>query len=119
MLDYLLNEALQDDRTSKTKVSLTLALRITFLTGACSGQALVRDGYRCVLTGRFDLVSMQQMPDILKPLARASGQPPVVTRATYIIPESTNVGISGDKEGDDKASLLSSASVAFFFTMHG
>jgi hypothetical protein len=108
MLGYLLNEAPQDHRTSKTKVSLTLALRITFLT-EFSGQALVRDGYRCVLTGRFDLVSLQQMPDILKPLARASGQPPVATRATHIIPESTNVGISGDKEGGDKVSFLSSA----------
>jgi hypothetical protein len=107
MLGYLLNEAPLDHRTSKTKVGLALALHIMFLT-ACSGQALIRDGHRCVLTGRFDLNSMQQIPSI-KALVRASGQPPVATRATHIIPESAYVGISGDKEGDDKVSLPSSA----------
>lgn len=106
---YLLTEAPQDHRTSKTKVSLALVLQIIFLT-ACSGQALIRDGYRCVLTGRFDLNSMQHIPNI-KALAHAFGQPPVTTRATHIVPESTDVGISG---GDDKVSLLSSAYVAIF-----
>jgi hypothetical protein len=46
-------------------------------------------------------------------LAGTSGQPLVVTRATHIIPESTNAGISGDNEGGDKVCLLSSAYVGF------
>ena len=86
------------------KVSLVLVLQITCLT-ACSGQVLIRDGHRCVLTGRFDLNSMQKIPNILT-LALASGQPPVATRATHIISESP---ISGDKEGGDKVCFHSSA----------
>jgi hypothetical protein len=49
ILDYLLDDAPQGHRTSKMKVGLASALQIPFLT-ACPGQALIRDGHRCILT---------------------------------------------------------------------
>ena len=72
----------------------------------------VRDGHRCVLTGSYDLNSTREIFEI-DVLAGTSGQPLVVTRATHIIPESTNAGISGDNEGGNKVCLLSSAYVGF------
>jgi hypothetical protein len=77
-------------------------LRITLLT-PCSGQTLIRDGYRCVLTGRYGLNSAQNISDV-GVLANASDQPPVVTMAIHIIPEFANA----DNEGGDKVCLLSS-----------
>ena len=49
IFDYLLDDAPPGHRTSKMKVGLASALQIPFLT-ACPGQALIRDGHRCILT---------------------------------------------------------------------
>ncbi|KAH9913261.1 uncharacterized protein B0H18DRAFT_1050071 [Fomitopsis serialis] len=70
-LQYPLEEAPQNHATAKQK-------------------ALIRDGYRCMLTGAFDIVSVKEKPHILP-----ADAPVTFTQAAHIFPESTNIGISG------------------------
>jgi len=54
-------------------------------------KALIRDGYRCMLTGAFDIVSVKRKPHIRPANVPSSVAP---TQAAHIFSESTNVGIS-------------------------
>ena len=58
-----------------------------------SNQALIRDGYRCVVTGRYD-EKMTAKNKELASMAIESGIPPAVTQCAHIFSESTNVNIA-------------------------
>ncbi|KAG8932747.1 hypothetical protein FRC03_007550 [Tulasnella sp. 419] len=61
-------------------------------------KALIRDGYRCVLTGHYDREAYLKIPSV-KEEVDSDGCTVVVTRATQILPEAINAGFSGEKEG--------------------
>ncbi|KDQ54715.1 hypothetical protein JAAARDRAFT_402182 [Jaapia argillacea MUCL 33604] len=81
-LKYLIEEAPQDHCTAKYK-------------------ALIRDRYRCVLTGAYDAASYNSMESIAN-IVDAGGLSAAKTEAAHILPESTNPGISGENEGRPK-----------------
>ncbi|KAH9910957.1 uncharacterized protein B0H18DRAFT_842565, partial [Fomitopsis serialis] len=76
-LKYLLEDsAPQDHTTAKQK-------------------AFIRDGYRCMLTGAFDMFSVERKPHILP-----ANAPITITHAAHIFSGSANVGTSGtDQDG--------------------
>jgi hypothetical protein len=55
-------------------------------------QALARDDYRCIVTGRYDITSVQTFPSIMqrRMIERVAS---VNTQAAHIFPASTNKGI--------------------------
>ncbi|KDQ54118.1 hypothetical protein JAAARDRAFT_38731 [Jaapia argillacea MUCL 33604] len=85
-LSYLLQEAPKNHSTAKEK-------------------ALIRDGYRCVLSGKFDTMSYVRNPAAL-PFFHASPSAVSPTQAAHIFPDSTNQGISGENEGGSEASTV-------------
>ncbi|THH03489.1 hypothetical protein EW146_g10433 [Bondarzewia mesenterica] len=87
-LKYLLEEAPQNHTTAKAK-------------------ALIRDGYRCVLTGSYDVTCCDTMPTIGE-LVTTNDLPITATDAAYIFPESTNVEISGENKGAAKYDFAAS-----------
>ncbi|OBZ65789.1 hypothetical protein A0H81_14339 [Grifola frondosa] len=82
LLKFLLEEAPKDHATAKAK-------------------ALIRDQYRCVLTGAYDYECYSKMPDITE-LVRTNNLPVTHTEAAHIIPDSTNMRISEQNVFGDK-----------------
>jgi len=69
--------------------------------------ALVRDGYRCVITGAVDLASAQQYPNQLTALGATHGFR--ITNYAHILTPSTSQDISGDKAFGAKHEYAASA----------
>ena len=68
-------------------------------------KALVRDGFRCVITGHFDYNSAQKNKE-LKQERDSNNIDMCHTECAHIFPESTNAKISGDG-GADKVCFFS------------
>ncbi|TFY60732.1 hypothetical protein EVG20_g7319 [Dentipellis fragilis] len=66
--------------------------------------ALRRDGYRCSITGKYDVRYLYGLDQIQKNLLHPSLESAgfVHTNAAHIIPEATNTNISGRNEGGEK-----------------
>lgn len=64
-------------------------------------QALERDGYRCMVTGIYDMRSCEKNPDIAS-LAMRNGIVARETHASHIFAPSTSQDISGPNEDGPK-----------------
>ena len=104
MIRDMLEEAPTGHETAKRKASSEVSrhdiLRLTCFKGATS----VRDGFRCVVSGRYDRESARRSRE----LAEAPGIRLADTECAHILSESTNVGIS---EGSRKVYLDSSSHI--------
>ena len=107
----MLEEAPTGHETAKRKVSSEVSrhdiLRLTCL------KALVRDGFRCVVSGRYDRQSVRTSRE----LDETPGIEVVETECAHILSESTNVGIG---EGSSTVYLDSSLHInnlASFFRL--
>ena len=65
--------------------------------------ALLRDGYRCVITGAVDAASLKAYPNQLTALSAAHGSRK--TQCAHILSPSTSQGISGDNTYGRKVKL--------------
>ncbi|KAG8944193.1 hypothetical protein FRC03_002148 [Tulasnella sp. 419] len=83
MLAYLLHQAPKNHQTAKR-------------------MALIRDGYRCIVSGRYDLPSYLQFPTVQAAYEDNGGTALAHLKATHIIPGSINAGISDEHEGSAK-----------------
>ena len=79
--------------------------------------ALVRDGFRCVISGLYDATSVRHNKELELELEleRTAGAAVCVTECAHVFPESTNVDISGSNAQGNKVrlSLLIAASLCF------
>lgn len=57
--------------------------------------ALVRDGFRCVISGQYDVTSVERNKELVQELKRAPGSTMCCTNCAYIFPELTNANIAG------------------------
>ena len=99
-LQPLLMEAPQDHQSAKNKVGphhdLGISLQIQLLV-----QALVRDGFRCVISGKYEATSYDQSEGLPQKVA-AEDQLATPTRCAHIFPDFTNAQILGSNEGGAK-----------------
>ena len=56
-------------------------------------QALIRDGYRCVVTGRYDLTSVKTIRELQERFKSDLNMDTTVTHCAHIFAESTNSSI--------------------------
>lgn len=93
MLDNALEDAPQSYATAKKHVSITLSIHKFPLTPTY--QALFRDGYRCVVTGKYDINSLLKIKELKENFAahghHSSGMD--ATQCTHTFAESTNQNI--------------------------
>ncbi len=69
-------------------------------TDKCLSQTLMRDGYRCAITGRYNATSVENgVPVAGNVLAMSQAQ------VAHIFPPSTNLG-TGEQEGDKVHSTM-------------
>ncbi|THH20036.1 hypothetical protein EW146_g1228 [Bondarzewia mesenterica] len=87
-LKYLLQQAPQNHTTAKSK-------------------ALIRDSYRCTLTGHYDKACYLSMNTIRRKVD-SCGLRVAVTEAAHIFPESMNARVSGENEGGVKREYAAS-----------
>ncbi|THH07530.1 hypothetical protein EW146_g9291 [Bondarzewia mesenterica] len=95
---YLLEDAPRDHRT------------VTQL-------ALIRDNFRCIVTGIHDKACCLKMPELNR-MINAQQLPVTGTQAAHIFPESTSQGISEMNEQGRKVRLLFSYSFTFHARSH-
>ena len=65
-------------------------------------KALVRDGFRCVISGRYDINSAERSKELLLEYKSAGNAGSCISECAHILPESTNARISGSNAQDDK-----------------
>ncbi|KDQ61386.1 hypothetical protein JAAARDRAFT_190164 [Jaapia argillacea MUCL 33604] len=87
-----------DDEQTRVSYSLEEAPKNP---SAAREKALIRDGYRCILSGKLDAESYITRPAALQ-IYEASPSAVSATQAAYIFPDLTNRGITGDNEGAPK-----------------
>lgn len=58
-------------------------------------KALVRDGFRCVVSGKYDANSIRDNKELELELEHEPGRGVSATECAHILPESTNANISG------------------------
>jgi len=63
--------------------------------------ALVRDDFRCIVSGKYDGATVEKNNELMQEMER-DHWPVCNTQCAHIFPQSTNVGISGHKEGGPK-----------------
>ena len=69
----------------------------------------MRDGYRCVMTGRYDLSSLEnEVPPAVQGMALmpAGSSIPSPTQLAHVFPPSTNKNIGTSEQEGDKVRLL-------------
>jgi len=88
MIKYMLQQAPQSHKQAKAN-------------------ALVRDGFRCVISGRYDINSAESNKELGGELKRAGITDMSLTECAHIFPESTNARISGSNAQTDKADYAS------------
>jgi len=86
---------------AKKKVSHFWTLRATCFLIQTISEALVRDGFRCIVTGRYDAPSVAKNRE-LKEEMYESRTPTCSTQCSHIFPQSTSVDNSGFKEDGAK-----------------
>ena len=98
MLNDALEDAPQSYATVKKHVSIALSIHEFPLTPTY--QAFFRDGYRCVVTGKYDINSLLKIKELRENFAahghHSSGMD--ATQCTHIFAESTNHNIEPDSQ---------------------
>ena len=73
-------------------------------------KALVRDGFRCVISGQYDIISIKRSKELELELKRDrdsnAGASVCYSKCAHIFPESTNAKTSGNN-ADDKVIFFS------------
>ncbi|KZP22999.1 hypothetical protein FIBSPDRAFT_823867 [Athelia psychrophila] len=64
--------------------------------------ALVRDNYRCVISGRVDSTMFETNPEVQAAARLNPNMRLTLTHCAHVFPESTNHNINGESEGDHK-----------------
>lgn len=103
-LKYLLEEPPKDYRDAKDAVSVPLFIA-TISISDMGYQALLRDGYRCVITGYVDAASADEFPNQLAAAGAAHGQR--LTQCAHILVPSTSQDISGTNVDSQKVEMRS------------
>jgi hypothetical protein len=96
-------EAPQNHQQAKSKVSATdhVIWEQYIQTFFSLFKALVRDGFRCVITGDYDYSSVFQNGELEQEMLGATDFA-CTTECAHIFPESTNAKISGKNAQSDK-----------------
>ncbi|KAH7910681.1 hypothetical protein BJ138DRAFT_1064691 [Hygrophoropsis aurantiaca] len=92
LIKEMLVEAPQDHQATKKKASV-------------SCRALIRDGFRCIVTGRYD-TDMGAKTEELRDEIMASGKETVATQCAHIFSGSTDVDIAGPDTDDEQAASV-------------
>ena len=80
-------------------------------------KALVRDGFRCIISGRYDRSSIEQNDELEREYKGAPNARPGPTHCAHIFPESTNANISGTSDNAaDKVYFFPTYLDVFLFT---
>jgi len=88
MVKVTLVEAPQSHAEAKKNVGLVLSFHESSLIDTC--QALIRDGYRCAVTGKYDARSVRDVQELKDLVLSDSSLRREVTECAYIFAESTN-----------------------------
>lgn len=89
---------------AKKKVSHVCTLQATYFLIQIISKALVRDNFRCIVTGKYDDASVDKNRELEEEVVKFRA-PTCHTQCAHIFPQSTNMGISGSKEGDVKVRI--------------
>ena len=101
-------EAPQNHQQAKANVSATFGHVFGSVQISCPlFEALVRDGFRCIVTGLYDATSVEHNKELDLEMERAAGHS-LVTQCAHIFPESVNKNISGSNAQGDKVCLFPS-----------
>jgi len=101
---YLIEEAPADHRTAKDLVSMVLEYSCLPLMKL---KALLRDGYRCMITHRCDLLSLlKKVPDAVEFVEANPSAGSGRTELAHIFPPSTNKNMGEPEEDTDKACAI-------------
>ena len=80
-------------------------------------KALVRDGFRCVVSGKYDANSVRDNKELELELEHEPGRAVSATECAHILPESTNANISGSSNAQsDKVYFFPTLDVFLFIT---
>jgi hypothetical protein len=80
-------------------------------------KALVRDGFRCVVSGKYDANSVRDNKELELELEHKPGRAVSATECAHILPESTNANISGSSNAQsDKVYFFPTLDVFLFIT---
>ena len=94
-------EAPQSHQHAKANVSAThYVLSALVYKYSALFKALVRDGFRCVVSGEYDAVCVERNKELR--LEIAADCDATWTECAHIFPESTNANISGSNAQGDK-----------------
>jgi len=91
MLSDTLEDVPQSHSTAKKHVSIALSIHEFSLTP--TDQALFRDGYRCVITGKYDISSVMVIKELEEKLNADRSLKTDGTQCAHIFAESTNKDI--------------------------
>jgi hypothetical protein len=115
MIMDMVVEAPQNRQEAKVNVSDADHVNSAYL---CSlFKALVRDGFRCVVSGLYDTTSVEHNKEPELELKRAPVPVVCATECAHIFPESTNANISGSNAQGNKVCIFPAYLV--FITGHG
>jgi hypothetical protein len=78
-------------------------------------KALVRDGFRCVISGLYDANSVLHNEELELELEEAADAEASPTECAHIFPESTNANISGSNAQGDKVCFFPTYLDVFLF----
>lgn len=84
-------EAPQSHTEAKKNVRLDLSFHESSLTDTC--QALIRDGYRCIVTGKYDARSVREIQELNDLILSDPSLRREPTQCAHIFAESTNSSI--------------------------
>ena len=95
MIMAMVVEALQNHQQAKANVSVTYVIPTVY---KYLFKALVRDGFRCVISGLYDVTSVERNKELELELERAANADVCATECAHIFPESTNANTSGSSD---------------------
>src|SRR6267378_6004983 len=78
-------------RPKRMSVLSSLCMNLRLLIHTC--QALIRDGYRCVVTGKYDARSVREIRELNELVLSDPSLRREVTQCAHIFAESTNASI--------------------------
>jgi hypothetical protein len=96
MINDTLTVAPQSHSTAKKKVGHVFSFQESSLIR--SDQALIRDGYRCVVTGKYDTRSVLEIRELKEMLESDLSLKMERTQCVHIFAESTNADIEPGSE---------------------
>ena len=107
MIMAIIVEAPQNHQQAKANVS-AIDRVISTVYKWLPFKALVRDGFRCVISGRYDTTSVERSKELELEMKRAANAVMSTTECAHTFPESTNANnISGtNAQGDRKVYLF-------------